>query len=90
MNVERKIIIAGPCAAESRQQVTGCACKLKEQGVDGIRVSLWKPRTQPGFEGVGETGIPWLAEVTQMGLMAATEVLLPEHVTSLVQGITTF
>jgi len=83
--LNQQIIIAGPCAAESRSQVMGCARELKEMQIDGIRTSLWKPRTSPGFEGVGVVGIPWLVEVMEMGLIAATEVLLPKHVTAIVE-----
>ncbi len=74
--IERnRMIIAGPCAAESRNQVLKSAHMAKERGIDIVRASLWKPRTKPGFEGVGEQGIEWLEEVAQLGLVPATEVL---------------
>lgn len=76
----KKIIIAGPCAAESKEQVMMAARYLKKIKGIILRASLWKPRTQPGFEGVGEKGIEWLAEVTKMGITVATEVLVPDHV----------
>lgn len=87
MKTKQKIIIAGPCAAESREQVVSCALALKKQGLKIMRASLWKPRTQPGFEGVGIKGIPWLAEVTNMGITVATEILLPEQLNQLIKGI---
>lgn len=87
MNTNKKIIIAGPCAAESREQVINSAIALHKQGINIIRASLWKPRTKPGFEGVGVKGIPWLAEITNMGLTAATEILIPSQLTQLVKGI---
>jgi len=87
MKTKQKIIIAGPCAAESREQVINCALTLKKQGIKIMRASLWKPRTQPGFEGVGLKGIPWLAEVTNLGMTVATEILLPEQLTQLIKGI---
>ncbi|MFC1727479.1 hypothetical protein ACFL0Y_03065 [Patescibacteria group bacterium] len=87
MTVERKINIAGPCAAESRNQVIECARAIKERGIEIMRASLWKPRTRPGFEGVGSDGIAWLSEVTKSGITVGTEVMLPEHVTSLIDGI---
>ncbi|MDO8497763.1 MAG: hypothetical protein Q7S61_04425 [bacterium] len=81
------IIIAGSCAAESREQVLEVGTELQKLGVEIVRASLWKPRTRPGWDGVHEEGIPWLAELTKMGLIAATEVLLPEHVSQVINGI---
>jgi chorismate mutase len=83
----KKTIIAGPCAAESREQIISCAKHFKKKGVKIMRASLWKPRTLPGFEGMGKEAIPWLAEVTKMGLTVATEVLLPEHVSLVLEII---
>jgi len=87
MKTKQKIIIAGPCAAESREQVVNCALALKKQGIKTMRASLWKPRTKPGFEGMGAKGIPWLAEVTNLGITVATEILLPEQLTRLIRVI---
>lgn len=84
----QKLIIAGPCAAESYQQVTLTAKALKKIGVTGFRASLWKPRTKPGFDGVGgNKGIPWLAEIAKEGLLIATEVLIPKHALQLVKQL---
>jgi len=80
-------IIAGPCAAESQEQIISCAKELKKKGIRIMRASLWKPRTRPGFEGVGTKGIPWLAEATNLGMTVATEILLPEQLTQLIKGI---
>lgn len=74
-----KIIIAGPCAAESSAQIKKTIAEAKKRGVSIIRVSLWKPRTRPGFEGLGEAGIPLLIKVAKAGLTPATEILLPEQ-----------
>ena len=87
MKTKSKIIIAGPCAAESREQVINCALALKKQGIKIMRASLWKPRTKPGFEGVGTKGIGWLSEVTKLGITVATEILLPEQLNQLIKGI---
>ena len=87
MKTKQKIIIAGPCAAESREQVVNCALTLKKQGIKTMRASLWKPRTKPGFEGVGAKGISWLAEVTNLGITVATEILLPEQLIRLIRVI---
>lgn len=76
---EQLTVIPGPCAAESRDQVVQTASEALRRNLKTIRSSLWKPRTKPGFEGVGEEGIPWLVEVAQMGIAPGTEVLLPEH-----------
>lgn len=75
-------IIAGPCSAESKEQVLRSASFLKEQGVQLFRASLWKPRTDPdSFCGVGAQGISWLQEVQQtVGIEPCTEILLPEHI----------
>lgn len=76
MSVKERLIIAGPCAAESEHQVMTVAEQLARLGITVIRVSLHKPRTGPGFDGVHGAGIPWLAKVTQeFGLTVATEVL---------------
>lgn len=80
-------LIAGPCAAENEHQVISTARELKERGIHSFRACLWKPRTSPGFEGVGERGFPWLAEVSKLGMTVGTEVLLPEHVTALTNYI---
>lgn len=87
MKTKQKINIAGPCAAESREQVINCALVLKKQGIKIMRASLWKPRTAPGFEGVGTKGINWLSEVTRMGITVATEILLPSQLTQLIKVI---
>ncbi len=67
--------MAGPCSAESREQVLRTAEGLVGQGVAVYRAGLWKPRTRPGgFEGVGEEGIEWLTEVRNTyGMRVATE-----------------
>jgi chorismate mutase len=87
MKTKQKIIIAGPCAAESLKQVTETAKVLKKRGIKIMRASLWKPRTAPGFEGVGEKGVDWFARVTKMGITVATEVLFPDQVTQVLKII---
>lgn len=78
----RPIVVAGPCSAESKEQVMETARELAGYGVQIYRAGLWKPRTHPGtFEGVGETGLAWLSEVkTQTGMLVATEVATRAHV----------
>ncbi|MEN8224121.1 MAG: 3-deoxy-7-phosphoheptulonate synthase, partial [Bacteroidota bacterium] len=82
-NTERPVLIAGPCAAESREQVLRTAEAFSGiPGLKAYRAGLWKPRTRPGeFEGVGERGLPWLIEVKERtGLKLATEIAVPSHV----------
>ena len=75
-------IIAGPCSAESEQQLMETAEALAALGVGVFRDGLWKPRTRPDtFEGVGSKGLKWLKEVKRRTQMrVATEVASPEHV----------
>lgn len=79
---KNKIIIAGPCSAESEQQIMDTATELAKAGIKIFRAGIWKPRTKPGsFEGIGEKGLEWLAKVKkQTGMMVATEVATHEHV----------
>ena len=79
---KRPIVIAGPCSAESREQVLETAASLAAKGIKIFRAGIWKPRTKPGgFEGVGAVGLPWLKEVKQTtGILTATEVATPYHV----------
>ena len=82
MNHERPIIIAGPCSAESREQVLKTAEQLSHYGVNIFRAGVWKPRTKPGgFEGMGTVALPWLKEVKdKFGMLVATEVATHEHI----------
>jgi len=85
------LMIAGPCSAESEQQVLKAAHWLKQVSpVHLFRAGIWKPRTRPNqFEGVGEKGLPWLQKVKQeTGLKTATEVANARHVeAALAHGI---
>jgi len=78
----RPIIIAGPCSAETEEQVLTTAKALAEQGIKIFRAGIWKPRTKPGsFEGVGSKGLAWLAQVKELtGMKVATEVAMPKHI----------
>ena len=76
------IVIAGPCSAESKDQVLETARQLSESGVKIFRAGVWKPRTMPGgFEGIGTAALGWLAEAkSETGMLVATEVATPRHV----------
>ena len=79
---ERPFLIAGPCSAESEQQVLQTAKALAGKNVDLYRAGIWKPRTRPGsFEGVGTVGLKWLKKVKEeTGLKTTTEVANKQHV----------
>ena len=79
---ERPFVIAGPCSAESEEQVMTTAKQLASKGCHNFRAGVWKPRTKPGgFEGHGEKALPWLQRVRkETGMLVATEVATPEHV----------
>ena len=76
------LVIAGPCSAESEEQVLQTAHQLKNSKVSIFRAGIWKPRTRPGgFEGVGEIGLKWLQKAkAETGLLMATEVATAAHV----------
>lgn len=78
----RPSVLAGPCSAESEEQVMETARGLKELGINVFRAGIWKPRTHPGcFEGVGAPGLEWLLKVKrELGLKVATEVASERHV----------
>ena len=80
-NLKNPIYIAGPCSAESREQIYLTAMKLIGN-ISFFRAGIWKPRTRPNnFEGVGEKGISWLKSVkNDFNLPIATEVLNTRHV----------
>ncbi len=84
----RPIVIAGPCSAETEEQVVGTARALAAEGIGIYRAGLWKPRTKPGgFEGVGAEALPWLRRVkAETGMYVATEVATQEHVTAALAG----
>ena len=79
---DRPLIIAGPCSAETEEQVMQTAQQLVQKGCRIFRAGIWKPRTKPGgFEGNGEAALPWLSQVKkETGMLVSTEVATPEHV----------
>ena len=79
---KRPIIIAGPCSAETEEQVMQTATELANRGIRIFRAGFWKPRTKPGgFEGGGEPGLAWLQRVKQeTGMYVTTEVATAKHV----------
>ena len=78
----RPMVIAGPCSAESEEQVMETARGLASWGIHMFRAGIWKPRTHPGcFEGVGAPGLQWLRRVKEeTGMFVCTEVASEKHV----------
>lgn len=79
---ERPIVIAGPCSAETEEQVFTTARMLAQKGCHIFRAGVWKPRTKPGgFEGMGDVALSWLKQVKEeTGMLISTEVATPQHV----------
>ncbi len=82
IDAKRPLVIAGPCSAETEEQVMTIAKQLAANGVKIMRAGIWKPRTKPGgFEGIGAEGLAWLKKVKQeTGMYVATEVATQKHV----------
>ena len=77
----KPLIIAGPCSAESQEQLLATAKGLEDKATI-FRAGVWKPRTRPNsFEGVGQKALEWLKVVKQeTPLKVATEVANAQHV----------
>ena len=88
LDPRRPLVIAGPCSAETEEQVIETARELAAEGFKLFRAGLWKPRTKPGgFEGVGVEGIAWLQRVKrETGMYTATEVATRKHVLAAIEG----
>jgi len=79
---QRPFVIAGPCSAESEEQVVATALALSNCGINIFRAGIWKPRTRPGsFEGVGNIGLKWISRVRrETGMLTCVEVATTAHV----------
>jgi len=80
---DKPLVIAGPCSAETEEQLVSTAHLLANTGrVNILRAGIWKPRTRPGeFEGIGSIGLQWLKRAKEeTGLLTATEVATAKHV----------
>ena len=79
---KRPFVIAGPCSAETEEQVMTTATQLAEKGCYIFRAGVWKPRTKPGgFEGHGEPALQWMDQARkETKMLMGTEVATPEHV----------
>lgn len=78
---KRPMVIAGPCSAETEEQVLSTAHSIAAKGIKIFRAGIWKPRTKPGgFEGIGVVGLPWLKRVKEeTGMYISTEVATAKH-----------
>lgn len=85
----KPLIIGGPCAVESRNQIRAIAKELSKMGVKILRCQLWKPRTdKDSFQGVGLKGLKWLKEIKkEFNMLIATEIVDKEHI-KLLKGVT--
>lgn len=88
LDARRPLVVAGPCSAETAEQLLETARQLAAAGFRIFRAGLWKPRTKPGgFEGVGAEGLAWLRRVKrETGMYVATEVANREHVEAALSG----
>ena len=82
LSLDHPLVVAGPCSAETEDQVLKIAHELKDSDVNYFRAGIWKPRTRHGnFEGVGALGLKWLQKVkAETGMKTATEVANAAHV----------
>ncbi len=78
---QKPIVIAGPCSAESDEQMGIAIQEAGKRGVDFLRTNLWKPRDVPAFDGLKEKGLYLLTKVAREGLNPGLEVMFPDHVT---------
>lgn len=89
--LEKPIIIAGPCGHSSTKDMVNAAHEANKRGILIVRGSVDKPRTEPGWDGLHDDGIPGLVEVAQMRLIPATEVLTVKRAANiidrLIQGV---
>ncbi|MFT5915663.1 MAG: chorismate mutase [Bacteroidia bacterium] len=79
---ETPIAIAGPCSAETEEQLLETCRQIKKLDITMLRAGIWKPRTRPGtFEGVGEEGLKWFQQVKkELDMPITIEVANPQHV----------
>ena len=82
VGIKKPLIMAGPCSAETEEQLLETSLRNKKVGIKIIRAGIWKPRTRPNnFEGIGEEALRWIQNVKkETGLKFAIEVATPKHV----------
>ena len=79
---DKPITIAGPCSAETEEQLFETTKALYDEGIRIIRAGVWKPRTRPNsFEGVGEPALKWIENIKkEIDVKFAIEVANPQHI----------
>lgn len=87
MKKKTPVLIVGPCAAETKEQIMLSITEAKKRPIDFMRISLWKPRTKPGFEGLQEEGLPLLAMAAREGMNPGSEVILPSHAEKVIETV---
>lgn len=77
----KPFVIAGPCSAESEEQLIETVKRIDKSHITVFRSGIWKPRTQPGsFEGIGEVGLKWLKKIKDTyNIPIATEIANAHH-----------
>ncbi|MCL5665267.1 MAG: 3-deoxy-7-phosphoheptulonate synthase [Candidatus Thermoplasmatota archaeon] len=78
---QKFIMIAGPCAVESLDQIMVSAMELSSLGIPILRAEIFKPRTDPdSFQGVGRDGLDMIKKVkSKTGIAVVTEVMDPDE-----------
>jgi len=82
MDISKSTIIAGPCSAESFEQLYQTSKALQSLGIKKIRAGVWKPRTRPNsFEGIGIKALEWIEEISrELEVDFMVEVASAQHV----------
>ena len=82
IDAKRPLVIAGPCSAETEEQVMTTAKQIAAAGIKVYRAGVWKPRTKPGgFEGIGSAALKWMKDAKkETGMYMSTEVATEKHV----------
>lgn len=89
--MKKKIVIAGPCALENRDQYIRFLDEFCHFGIPYVRACLWKPRTEPGWEGMGFFGMPLLMEeAIKRKLTPCTEIMTAIHAQMIVDALRHF
>lgn len=87
----KRLVIAGPCALESRAQLKQSVTQLKRYDIPILRACLWKPRTKPGWDGLGYVGVTMLLEeALSEGLIPATEIVIAKHAECVAESVRSF
>lgn len=81
------MIIAGPCALESKVMALQTLEEAGRRGIEMVRMTPWKPRTRPSFAGVGDEALPWITLASKEGHTPAAEAMTGEQAEKLVKAV---